>query len=134
VGRNPVDMVFARRGDSNLPVLPYKSNGEQARPDPYNNLFYIAVRGDRKVVAAVTFKGEGAIYRTIKDKRMGDPVAVSTAIRGPILSVTDFRGKKMMSFRIGAIEDKRNKKVFGAGADGKAEFEYTGEVSFEGYP
>ncbi|HYD85356.1 MAG TPA: hypothetical protein VEA63_14925, partial [Opitutus sp.] len=134
VGRNPVDMVFARRGDSDLPLLPYSSSGVQSRPDPYNNLFYIAVRGDRKVVAAVTYQGQGAVYRTITDKRMGDPVAISTAIRGPILSVTDFRGKKLISFRIGAIDDARNKKVYGAGADGKAEFEYAGEVSFDGYP
>jgi hypothetical protein len=134
VGRNPVSMCFARKGDSNLPLLPYNSSGVQTRPDPLNNLFYVAVRGDRKVVAAVTFNGSGAVYRTIKDKRMGDPVAVSTAVRGPIVSVADFRGRKMLSFRVGKINDTRNNVVYGAGADGKAPFELAGERPVTGYP
>ena len=134
VGRNPVSMCFTRRSDSNLPLIPRKADGTQYEPDPFNNLIYIAVRGDRKVVAAVTFEGKGAVYRTIKDKRMDDPVAVSTAIRGPILSVTDFRGKKMISFRVGKINDARNKKTYGAGADGNQPFEFAGEVPFNGYP
>ena len=135
VGRNPVSMCFTRRGESsNLPLLPLNSSGRQTRPDPFNNIFYVAVRGDRKVVAAVTYNGGGAVYRTIKDKRMGDPVAVSTAIRGPILSVADFRGKKLLSFRIGKITDARNNKVYGAGEDGKAPFEFAGSRSVAGYP
>ncbi len=134
VGRNPVSMAFARRSDSNLPVIPKKSNGKPGIPDPLNNLFYIAVRGDRKVVAAVTHKGKGAVYRTIKDKRLSDPVAVSTAIRGPIVSVADFRGKKVVSFRVGAIADKRNNKVYGCGSDGKAPFEFAGELAIKGHP
>jgi hypothetical protein len=133
VGRNPVSMCFTRR-DGNLPLLPTLSDGSQAKPDPLNNIFYVAVRGDRKVVAGVTFNGSGAVYRTIKDKRMGDPVAVSTAIRGPVLSVTDFRGRKMLSFRVGKITDYRNNVVYGCGADGTAPFEFAGQVSFFGYP
>jgi hypothetical protein len=127
-------MCFTRRGDSNLPLLPTLADGNKARPDPLNNLIYVAVRGDRKVVAAVTFNGEGAVYRTIKDKRMGDPVAVSTAVRGPMVSVTDFRGKKLLSFRVGKITDLRNNKVFGCGADGTAPFEFAGQVPLSGYP
>lgn len=134
VGRNPVSMCFTRRGDSNLPLLPVNSTGTQSRPDPLNNLFYIAVRGDRKVVAAVTFNNAGAVYRTIKDTRMGDPVAVSTSIRGPIVSVTDFRGKKMLSYRVGKITDIRNNVVYGCGEDGTAPFEMAGQVPFSGYP
>ena len=134
VGRNPVSMCFARRGDSNLPLLPVTSSGKQTKPDPLNNLFYIAVRGDRKVVAAVTFSGTGQVYRTIRDKRMGDPVAVSTAVRGPIVSVADFRGKKVLSFRVGKITDARNNKVYGAGSDGKAPFELAGERAVSGHP
>lgn len=134
VGRNPVSMCFARRGDSKLPLLPYTSTGKQTSPDPINNLFYVAVRGDRKVVAAVTFNGSGAVYRTIRDKRMGDPVAVSTAVRGPIVSVADFRGKKVLSFRVGPLVDARHNKTYGAGADGKAPFELAGILPFSGYP
>jgi hypothetical protein len=135
VGRNPVSMCFTRRSESGtLPLLPKGSDGQQTDPDQLNNLFYIAVRGDRKVVAAVTFGGKGAIYRTIKDKRMGDPVAVSTAVRGPIVSVADFRGKKVLSFRVGKINDTHNGKVYYPGSDGKAAFEFAGELPVAGYP
>ncbi|ACB75202.1 hypothetical protein [Opitutus terrae] len=132
VGANPVDMCLARRSDSNLPLIPYV-DGKQVT-DTRNNLLYIAVRGERKVVAAVTFEGKGAIYRTIRDVRMGDPVAVSTAIRGPIVSVADFRGKKILSFRVGRINDTRNDKIYGCGADGTDPFELAGELPFAGHP
>lgn len=136
VGRNPVGMCFSRRDENKdtLPLLPYASSGAQTNPDPLNNLIYVAVRGDRKVVAAVTFEGKGAVYRTIKDKRMTDPVAVSTAVRGPILTVADFRGKKILSFRVGPIIDARNKVTYGMGADGKADFDLAGELPFAGNP
>jgi len=134
VGRNAVSMCFARRGDRNLPLLPLKADGTQERPDPLNNLIYIAVRGDRKIVEAVTYNGAGAVYRTIRDKRMGDPVAVSTAVRGPIVSVADFRGKKLLSFRVGPIVDSRNNITYGAGSDGKAPFELAGQRPVAGYP
>lgn len=134
VGRNPVSMCFTRRGEGKLPLLPINSDGKQTKADQLNNIFYVAVRGDRKVVAAVTFNGQGTVYRTIKDKRMGDPVAVSTAVRGPIVSVADFRGKKVLSFRVGKITDLRNNKVYGAGADGKAPFELAGERPVAGNP
>ncbi len=134
VGRNPTGMCFARRGDGNLPLIPYDSTGKQRVCDPVNNLFYVAVRGERKVVAAVTYGGAGVVYRTIQDTRMGDPVAVSTAVRGPIVSVADFRGRKMLSFRVGAITDSRHGKTYGAGADGRAPFELAGELPFSGNP
>ena len=134
VGRNPTGMCFTRRKDSNLPLIPLSSSGSQYAPDPLNNLFYVAVRGDRKVVAAVTWGGAGAIYRTIQDTRMEDPVFVSTAVRGPILSVADFKGRKILSFRVGTINDVRNGVSYGCGADGSAPFEFAGELPFGGYP
>lgn len=135
VGKNPVSMCFTRRGEgSKLPLLPILSDGSQSNPDPLNNLFYVAVRGERKVVAAVTFGGQGAVYRTIKDKRMQDPVAVSCAVRGPIVSVADFRGRQVVSFRVGKIYDLRNNVTYGPGADGNADFEFAGSLPVAGYP
>jgi hypothetical protein len=133
VGKNPVSMCFTRRGEGALPLLP-TVNGTQAKPDPLNNIFYIAVRGERKVVAAVTYGGAGTVYRTIQDTRMGDPVAVSTAVRGPIVSIADFRGKKLISFRVGDIVDLRNNLVYKPGATGTDPFEYAGDVTFGGKP
>ena len=133
VGRNPVSMVFARRKESGLPLLPNADNGDQRAPDPYNNLFYVACRGERSVDTVVTWHGQGAMYRRIKDSRMGDPVAVSTAVRGNILTVADFRGKKILSFRIGTLKDLRNKVSYAPG-DPNYGYEFAGELPFQGSP
>jgi hypothetical protein len=64
---------------------------------------------------------------------MGDPVAISTAIRGPILTVADFRGKKLLSFRVGTIRDLRNDKVYEVG-NPELGYEFAGELPLEGSP
>jgi hypothetical protein len=132
VGRNPVSMAFTRFVDYPLPLLPVQG-GTASSPDPLNNTFYVACRGDRRIDTVVTYEGKGAVYRTISDSRMGDPVGVSVAGRGNIVSVTDYAGKKLLSFRIGGIWD-RNGRYYGPGADGKADFEFGGELSFPGTP
>lgn len=132
VGRNPTSLTFARRADKNLPLIPANSNSGIA--DAFNSVFWVAVRGERAVKACHTFNGNGQVHLTIKDSRMGDPVAVSTAVRGPIVTVADFEGRKILSFRIGAIYDARNKVTYGAGASGDEPFEFAGELSFGGHP
>lgn len=52
VGRNPVGMTFARRADKNLPLIPARSNSGFA--DPTNNVFWVACRGERAVMACHT--------------------------------------------------------------------------------
>lgn len=133
VGRNPVSMVFTRYGDSGLPLLPNDSKGVQRAPDPLNNMFYVACRGERDVAAVVTWHGEGKVYRRIRDSRMGDPVAVSVAVRGNIVSVADFAGKKILSFRIGTLKDFRNDVEYLPLGEGDA-YEFTGELPFAGNP
>ncbi len=133
VGRNPVSMVFARRKESGLPLLPNADNGEQRAPDPYNNLFYVACRGERSVDKVVTWHGQGAMYQRIKDSRMGDPVAVSTAVRGNILTVADFNGKKILSFRMGTLKDLRNNVSYPPG-DPNYGYEFAGELPLKGTP
>jgi hypothetical protein len=64
---------------------------------------------------------------------MGDPVAVSVASRGNIVSVADFNGRKVLSFRIGGISDRYGVH-YGAGADGNADFEFAGELPVAGHP
>ncbi|HEU5079870.1 MAG TPA: hypothetical protein VFT72_11710 [Opitutaceae bacterium] len=129
VGRNPTNMIFTRFSSGSLPdLLPAKSS-----PDPLNNLIWVTSRGDRRIDGVVTYNGKGAIYRTIKDARMGDPVAASVATRGNILTVADYNGKKIMSFRIGSITDRFGVK-YGAGEDGTAPFEFAGEMPVNGHP
>ncbi|PTY08534.1 hypothetical protein DB347_02845 [Opitutaceae bacterium EW11] len=132
VGRNPVSMAFARHIDYPLPLLPVR-NGTPASPDVLNNQFYVACRGDREIDAVVTYDGQGTVYRRIRDRRMGDPVAVSVAGRGYIVSVADYAGRKLLSFRVGTMTS-RDGKVYGPGADGKADYEFAGQLPFGGYP
>ncbi len=133
VGRNPVSMCFTRAPDGGLPLIPRQASGEAGSADPLNNTFYVACRGDRRVDAVVTFGGQGAVYRTITDSRMGDPVGVSVAGRANIVSVTDFEGRKLLSFRVGGIQDRYG-RFYGAGADGKADHEFAGDLFFPGSP
>jgi len=133
VGRNPVSMVFTRFGDYPLPFLPKWPDGKPMQPEPLNNTFYVACRGDREIDAVVVWKGAGQVYRKIKDQRMGDPVAVSVATRGNIVSVADFHGRKILSFRIGPITGRYG-EFYGAGEDGKADFEFAGELPIAGHP
>jgi hypothetical protein len=134
VGRNPTSMCFARHGDTNLPLIPNNSAGVQIAADPLNNTMYFACRGDREVQAAVTWLGQGQVYRTIQDTRMGDPVAVSVADRAYIVSVADFHGNAVLSFRIGALLDTGNGKTYGAGATGTDPFEFGGILNEPGSP
>lgn len=133
VGRNPVSMCFSRFAEYPLPLIPNDSAGKPQRADPLNNTFYVACRGDREINAVVTFNGQGMVYRRIRDSRMGDPVAVSVAGRGNILTVADYTGKKILSFRIGSIVDRSN-RVYGCGVDGNAPYEFAGELSLKGRP
>jgi hypothetical protein len=132
VGSNPVSLSFARRAEKGLPLIPANSNSGNA--DAHNSVFWVACRGDRAIKAVHTFNGAGQVHLTIRDSRMGDPVAVSAAVRGPIVTVADFAGKKILSFRIGAIVDARNNVTYGAGATGSDAFEFAGELSFAGHP
>jgi hypothetical protein len=134
VGRNPVSMCFARHTDTDLPLIPNNSQGVQIAADPLNNTMYFACRGDREVQAAVTWLGNGAVYRTIQDTRMGDPVAVSVADRAYVVSVADFHGQEVLSFRIGALADVGNGKTYGAGPTGTSPYELAGQLFEPGSP
>ena len=115
-------------------LIPNNTQGVQIAADPLNNTMYFACRGDREVQAAVTWLGKGAVYRTIQDTRMGDPVAVSVADRAYIVSVADFHGQEVLSFRIGALADVGNGKTYGAGPTGTAPYELAGQLFEPGSP
>lgn len=132
VGRNPVSMFFVRRAEPNLPLIPRSSN--RGRADAFNSVFWVACRGERAVMACHTYQGKGQVHLTIKDRRMEDPVAVSTAVRGPILTVADFNGRKLLSFRVAPIHDARNKVTYGCGPDGTDPVEFAGELPVAGRP
>lgn len=134
VGRNPVGLVFMRHAEGNLPLMPKDSSGAPRPADPLNNLLYVACRGDREIDGVVTWQGQGQVYRRIRDERMQDPVAVSVAVRGNIVSVADFGGRKIVSFRIGTLKDARNNRSYPPGGDGTYDHEFAGELSLPGAP
>lgn len=135
VGRNPVAMVFARYNISNLPLIPpTSSNGDVGASDPLNNLIHVACRGERSIDTVVTFQGQGTVFRRMQDARMDDPVGLGVADRGNIVTVADFHGRKIHSFRLNAINDKRNGVVYGCGPDGTDGYEYAGSLSVAGTP
>jgi hypothetical protein len=134
VGRNPVGLTLARHGEGGLPLIPNDSTGAQRAPDPLNNLFYAACRGERDVAAVVTWGGKGEVYRRIRDMRMGDPVAVGVASRGNVITVADYQGRKLIGFRIGTLNDARNNRSYPPLGDGTDKYEFTGELSLPGNP
>ncbi len=90
-----------------------------------------ACRGDR----AIQFiDGGGAKVRTLEDSRLADPVAVSVGdARGAsVITVADFAGKKVVNYLNGPVNAWGDKIFGGVGADGLAEFEFTGALSLSG--
>jgi len=130
VGRNPTGLTWMRHNEAGLPLIPSTS-----KSDRLNNILYVACRGDREVDGVVTFGGQGQVFRRIRDARMGDPVAVSVAIRGNILTVADYAGKKLLGFRVGKLVDPDDSTlVYGCGPTGQDDYEFTGELSLPGSP
>jgi hypothetical protein len=130
VGRNPVSLTWMRHGETGLPLIPTSS-----KADRLNNLLYVACRGDREIDGVVTLGSQGQVFRRIRDARMGDPVAVSVAIRGNIVTVADFAGKKLLSFRVGQLVDPDDATlVYGCGSSGQDDFEFAGELNLPGSP
>jgi hypothetical protein len=134
VGKNPVALCVARFSERGLPLIPNDKSGNQRSPDPLNNMLYVVCRGDREVDAVVTWHGDGRVYRRLRDNRLSDPVAVGVASRGNIVTVADFGGRKLVSFRIGTIVDSRNNKTYPPGGDGTYNYEYAGDLSLPGEP
>jgi hypothetical protein len=137
VGKNPTSMCFTRFTESagRVPLMPVNGNGSVQSADPLNNTFYVACRGDRKVVAVCSYGGRGKIYREIIDSRMSDPVAVSVAGRGNIVTIADYTGKCLHSFRLGSLgrttpSFSENFPVNNPGF----EFDYAGQLNLSGSP
>lgn len=80
----------------------------------------VVSRGDRVVqwlgIDGYTF----SIQRELRDSRMTDPVVVDANDRGPIVTVGDFTGHKILNYRVGPTEDNGNKPPanYGCGPDG----------------
>jgi hypothetical protein len=108
-----------------------------------NGQVLVASRGDRRV-DWVGIDGADPtalkVLRTLVDSRFDDPVVVDASDRGPVVTIGDFTGKKLLNYRVGRTEDNGGKPPadFGCGKDGAdadcKDFEFGGKLDLPGTP
>lgn len=109
---------------------------KEAHPLSFNPVVVAVSRAERKISWVVTSKEGSKVFRTFRDKRLGDPVDIDFGERSYLATVADFTGKKVATFRFGATpaDHLAPDNAVGMGADGKADVECGGEMSFQGSP
>jgi hypothetical protein len=106
----------------------------------YSSDTVIAVtRGDREIAWIKHSEKEANVIRRLRDARLLDPVFVEVAdthgIETPLLTVADFKGRKIINYRYGRLVfATQGGAKFGMGPDGKDEFECGGVLEFPGCP
>lgn len=107
------------------------------------NQVLVASRGDRRidwVGIAEDDKANLKVLRTLRDTRFDDSVLVDASDRGPVITIGDFTGKRLLNFRVGRTEGNGNKPPadFGCGPDGSdsecTDFEFGGALDVPGTP
>lgn len=118
VGRNPLSLAYGAR---------------QFSPQ---NTAVIASRGDRRITWVRIAGGAPQITRVLEDVRLDDPVAAEPGnYRGAALvSIADFRGRKLINYLIEPISAWGDKVYGGLGKDGNAPFECAGFTTLPGQP
>jgi hypothetical protein len=103
----------------------------------------IASRGDRSIQWLGIRDETPTVFevlRTLRDVRIEDPVVVDASDRGPVVTIGDFHGGKLLNFRVGRTEDNGGKPPanYGCGPGGVdvdcVDFEFGGELSLPGSP
>ncbi len=126
IGRTPTSMMFLRNSD---PAAPGSS------PYEYNRTLAVCCRGDREIdFVTFTTAGKGTVYRRLRDARLIDPVVIDPCERAPMITVGDFKGRKVVNYRYGPTPDEHTipKHSFGVGPDGKGDVECGGVLEFPG--
>jgi hypothetical protein len=96
-------------------------------------------RGDREIAWIRYAASSGEVIRRLRDARLLDPVFVEVAdthgIETPLLTVADFRGRKILNYRYGQLVfATQGGAKFGMGPDGKDPFECGGALELPGLP
>ncbi|HET6582355.1 MAG TPA: hypothetical protein VFG69_02885 [Nannocystaceae bacterium] len=106
----------------------------------YNNDAVVASRGDRSVAWVHVGESSVEVVRRLTDMRLEDPVRVDANDRGPVVTVADFHGKQLVTFRTGRTEDNAGKPPanYGCGENGTdtecTAFECGGVLPIAGMP
>jgi hypothetical protein len=128
-GANPVKMCFNRHSAKGT-ILPLNKTG-----DGRNNVIWVACREERTIKQFLTYGGQHELLRPISDIQLDDPVDLIMAERGPVLVVADFRGRKIISFRVGGITDTRAEPdLYYPTAEGRSSYEVAGVLPVSGHP
>lgn len=107
---------------------------------PYNRAVLAVSRGARLLAWLDVGESALTVSRTLRDSRMDDPVVADVNDRGPVVTVGDFTGKKLLTFRVGATENNAGKPPanFGCGSGGadasSTTFEFGGALALPGSP
>ncbi|MFO0666553.1 MAG: hypothetical protein U0174_21540 [Polyangiaceae bacterium] len=126
VGASPTTLAWPRSDDALEPA---------AHPFSFNPVVVAVSRAERQISWVATSKEGGSkIYRRFRDKRLEDPVDVDFNERAYVATVADFAGKKVLTYRFGKTpaDHLAPDNAVGMGADGKADVECGGELSFPG--
>ena len=96
-------------------------------------------RGDREIAWIKYSEKDAGVFRRLRDARLLDPVFVEVSdthgIQTPLLTVADFKGRKILNYRYGTLVfATQGGAKFGMGPDGTAEFECGGVLEFPGSP
>jgi len=131
VGRNPCAIAHQRYGDPFRPGQGVNVAGWGS----IQNVFLVCCRGDREIDwVEVTATGVD-VYRRFRDSRIVDPVDVqqsriNSGNGGYIISIADFKGRKLLNYRAGPVSINGTKFPV---ADGKSEIEFVGAMTFPGF-
>ena len=101
--------------------------------------FLAVSRGDREIAWIKIDDKQAGVIRRLRDARLVDPVFAEVAdthgIEGPLMTVADFKGRKIVNYRYGVLTfATQGGAKFGMGPDGKDEFECGGVLKFPGAP
>jgi hypothetical protein len=106
----------------------------------FNNDAVVASRGDRSIAWVHVGEASADVVRRLTDTRMQDPVRVDSNDRGPVVTIADFHGKQLLTFRLGRTEDNAGKPPanYGCGEGGLdtecTEGEFGGAFPIAGMP
>ncbi len=127
VGSNPTRMIWPRQGDPKDPA---------ASPYDFLDSFVVVSRGDREIDWVTSDETSGKIFRRFSDTRLGDPVDIDIGERAYVMTVADFAGKAVVTYRFAPTPSDHvtPAQSFGMGKDGAADAECGEVLKIEGHP
>jgi len=132
VGANPCSMAYQRIGD---PLRKATQGDGVGSWDAINYTFLVCCRGSQEICFIEVTATGGECYRRFRDPRMVDPVhaqqmRVNSGDHAYIFTVCDFKGRKVINYRIGPAYIDGKAIPIASGA----EIDCTGWMEFPGHP